>query len=108
MELAFETRELRLLCESETEGNLRLGEPAAKDLRARLADLLAANSLGDLPPVGNMREVASADGVYLAMDLSDGKRLCLAVNHATFPRKANGQLDWFKISRLKLLRIESD
>ncbi len=48
LELAFETRELRDMCEDEAEARRALGQTIAEMLRNRLADLDSATSPGDL------------------------------------------------------------
>ncbi len=49
LELAFATKPLRELCESEAKAKQKLGAKIAAVLMHRLADLRAAYSIGDLP-----------------------------------------------------------
>ena len=48
MELAFESRWLRTVCENEADADRELGLAVAETLRHRLADLLAATSIDDI------------------------------------------------------------
>ncbi len=48
MELAFETKSLREICESPIRAKRALGESVAEMLKRRLADLRAATCIGDL------------------------------------------------------------
>lgn len=106
MELAFSTKALRTLCENEAAATRELGATRAGRLRRRLADLRAAVSVSDLV-VGNPRHTAGSKD-SLEIDIGAGSRLVLCTNHAVIPRLASGDVDWSSVSRVKLLRIESE
>ena len=105
MELAFETKELRDICESEVEAKGKLGEAIAEALKHRLADMDAATSPKDLL-AGRPR--LSQDGQTMMIDLCESHRIVFAANHLDNPAAADGDLDWAKVRRIKILRIESD
>lgn len=44
----------------------------------------------------------------MVVDLRDGKRLVFAANHPTNPRTQTNNLDWAKVTRIRILRIESE
>ena len=104
MELAFDSKSLRTICESEAQAKLELGAPIAELLKRRLADLRAARSIKDLvagqPRIG-------ADGQYMVVDLCDGHRIVFKANHTNCPMTNANEVDWPRISRIKILRIES-
>jgi hypothetical protein len=104
LELAFATKALRHVCEKESRAVRELGATVAKNLRARLADLTAADTIADLP-----FQPLPLDGksLELAMTLGNGYKLILAPNHAATPVLHNDALDWSRVTRIKLLRIES-
>ena len=104
MELAFSTKALRAVCESEERAVRELGVDLASILKRRLADLRAAGNATDLV-AGNPRP-APHSKEELMLDLSDGLTVFLAANHAAIPRRRSGDIDWSNVSRLKLLRIE--
>lgn len=104
MELAFHYRKLRILCESEAHAKHELGSEVAEVLKRRLADLDAATSAQDLV-AGRPREL---DDANMAVDLCDGYRIVFCANHPSNPVTETGDLDWSRISRIKVLRIESD
>jgi hypothetical protein len=106
LELAFSTKALRAVCESEERAVRRLGVDCANVLKRRLADLRAAANASDLV-AGNPRR-APGPKEELMLDLADGYAVILAVNHATVPRLDSGVIDWSSVSRIKLLRIEKD
>ena len=107
MDLAFESKHLRLICEDETTANEKFGGGIAEILKHRLADLRAATCINDLV-VGNTRflDVAYAD--CLVIDLCPGHQVVLRANHPENPLTDTGQLDWEKVRRLKVIHIGSE
>lgn len=105
LELAFESRQLRDICENEAEAKRKLGEGVAGALKRRLADLDAAISPKDLlagrPRLGQ-------DGQTMVIDLCEGHRIVFAANHPNNPATPNGGLDWARVRRIRILRIEGD
>ncbi len=77
----------------------------AKKLRARLADLREAETITDIP-AGQPREIEGGRFGYYAVKLADGFRLVLSANHNEMPLLANGKIDWSKVSRVKIRKIE--
>lgn len=107
LELAFAEKPLRQLCENEVIAKRKLGVTVAGKLKRRLADLRAASSVKDLV-VGRPREL---EGVYqsqMAVDLCDGYRIVFCANHNTVALLESGAINWAMVSRIKILRIESD
>ena len=98
MELSFATKKLRAQCLESGVAEKVYGPVVAAAIRARLADLDAAVTLADLP---------RAD----SLDLSEREiRISLArgwdlVCEAGTPHQ-DQPLDWARVYRLKLLRIE--
>lgn len=107
MELAFDDKSLRTLCESEAHARRELGSEVAEVLKRRLADLRAATSVKDLV-AGQPRQLHHADHQYMAVDLCDGYCIVYGANHSSNPITETGDLDWTRVSRVKILRIESD
>lgn len=107
MELAFETKSLRTICESESHAKHELGPTVAVFLKRRLADIRAATSVKDLV-VGRPRELDTSDARNMVVDLCDGYRIVFSANHPKNPMTESGDLDWSMVSRLKIMRIEND
>lgn len=104
MEIAFESKELRTICESEAEANARYGPDVARTLRNRLADLRAARSFNDLPfSLAIVSEDAS--GCTFALELGSGYQLRLRPNHIVERRTASGALDVTAIRRVRITSI---
>jgi hypothetical protein len=99
--VSFETPELRVLCEDPNVAKTKLGENVARLLRARLADLRSADGLFDLP-TGNPRVMG---GNYL-LDLGTSATLRWEPYGKSVHPAENGDLDWDRVNRLKLVRID--
>ena len=102
MELAFATKPLRELCESEAKAKQKLGAKIATVLKHRLADLRAANSVKDLP----IGKVLNASGAYV-LEFGDGIHVAFCPNHSNNPVLKSGAIDWSKVNRIKITGIET-
>jgi hypothetical protein len=107
MELAFATKSLRDICESAEKARHTLGPKVSEKLKRRLADLYAAVSVNDLI-AGRPHELDGPPQRRIALELGDGHRLVFSANHVVLPKLESGKIDWSKVSRVKLLRIETD
>lgn len=101
MELAFETKLLREVCESAEKAKQQFGAEVARALKRLLADLRAAGSIEDLP-VAKPRRI-SGNCVF---QLSTGHILTATANHPVNPLLKSGEIDWAKVERIRILRIE--
>lgn len=105
VELAFAEKPLRQLCESEEAARRILGEQVATKLRRRLADLRAAATIKDLV-VGRPREIEGTSGSAMAIDLHRRSRMVFDANHNSIPTLKSGRVDWSRVTRIKILRID--
>jgi hypothetical protein len=105
LQLAFESKQLRTICEDEVQAKVELGETVAKTLKHRLADLRAATSIKDLL-VGNPRSLPQPEGSNMVVDLCAGWHLVIAANHVSNPTTLENNLDWSRVTRIKILRLE--
>jgi len=105
LELAFHTKSIRSICESGDQAKRELGAEVSKALKHRLGDMRAATSPKDLvagrPRIG-------ADGQHMVIDLCDGHRIVFKANHPNYPKRDTDELDWARVSRIKIMRIESE
>lgn len=104
MVLAFESKRLRAICESEAEAQIELGTTVANSLKGRLADLYVATSYEELI-AGSPRVCEHG---HLVIDLSDGYRIVLSCNHVKQPMNVSNHLDWSKVNRVKVLSIDRE
>lgn len=106
LEVAFQSRELRSVCESPARAKRELGEAASAALRRHLADLEAVETVAELLELGLDFESCAQKIGLVRFPLSDGIYLYCEVNHRTVP--VNGQrVDWTKVMRLKVTSIGS-
>ena len=105
LELAFDSKALRDICERAHLATHVLGADGARLLRHRLADLQAASSPLDLP-IAQPRSVDEAPDPTMAMPLSHRHQLVFVSNHIATPLTAGGDVDWALVNRIKILRIE--
>jgi hypothetical protein len=103
MELAFVEKGLRDLCASRAALDRRLGLASAEALRHRLADLRAASSIYDLVP---QTPFPVDDSGGMALDVTQGVRVVFCANHRKPPLGEDGKIDWSRVSRLKIIKIE--
>lgn len=104
MELAFATKSLRQVCESEIKAKRALGPKIAEKLKRRLADLRAAVSTSDVI-AGQPRELDGTGQGRMAINLSDGYSVVFCSNHAEVPILKTGRVDWSKVGRIKITSI---
>lgn len=103
VELAFHSKALRSICESDTKAVDTFGVTVASLLRHRLADLCAAKSPYDLP-IGKPRALET-DPTRMMINLCDGYSLTFCANHPKNPQTESGLIDWQKVNRIKVLDI---
>lgn len=101
MEIAFATKGLRSICESQASAVAEFGADMAARLQPRIADLRAATTVADVR-VGRPRELA--DGKRMAVQVSEGLSIVFAPNHATTPR-TKGNVDWTRVTRICIVQI---
>lgn len=100
MEVAFNSFELRDVCEKQVCALRLLGVDCSERLTRRMADLREARNLSELL-AGHPREIEGK----IVLQLGRNETLTLCPNH---PRaKGNQQIDWQKVSRVKVEEIKS-
>jgi proteic killer suppression protein len=102
---AFSTKAIRSLCECQAKAERELGYKAAKKLRERLADIEAADNVTDLV-AGRPREIEGGRLPNYAVNLADGYRIIICANHNEIPLTKAGRIDWSKVSRVRIHKIE--
>lgn len=103
MELSFESRLLRSVCEEEAAARKQYPLDVAETLRRRLADLHAADSLLDLV-VG--RPCLGDTDALVTMPLAEGYELVGVANYHRLPTLKDSTIDWARVRRLKIMAIE--
>ena len=101
LQLAFETKYLRTLCERSADAIRDLGQDVARDLMRRLADLDSAVTVNDLL----LGQPCASDNGDLVIELVHGYRLECRANHPNNPTTTAGAIDWKKVSRIKIVGV---
>jgi hypothetical protein len=107
MELAFATRDLRTLCEDLSVAQDVVGMAVADQLRARLADLRAADNVEEFMGLG-IPGVGPPDGGLLTVELSQGYRIVMKSNHDVGRRSPDHTEEWRRVRRVQILSIDRD
>ncbi len=84
MDIAFSSKALRDMCESQDELAQTYGSHVATTLKTRLADLVAAESIYDLV-AGIRSHVLRSKEERWTIALGEGFQMVLAANHARNP-----------------------
>lgn len=106
LEFAFISEHVRTICEKYAVAKQELGEEAADTLTHRLADIRSAASIYELL-AGRRRFLPEASTPTVILDLAQGYQLRFCANHVVKPPVTeNGELDWTRVSRIKILEIE--
>lgn len=111
MELAFESRDIRSVCENHAVAASELGAEVAGILMRRLADLRSVVSICEFIDLGvvNCRMEVIGSEERALIDLSGGCCcMVLAANHPKNPVTTNGSLNWKAITRVKIIQIRCD
>lgn len=103
MILAFETEELRTICEDMDAARKALGDEASEMLPARIADLRAADTIADLL-VGQPTAEGDQDA-FMKIHIVDGMVMTLVPNHYRTRVTSTGLTDWSRVTRVRLLQI---
>lgn len=104
MDIDFQNKDLRKLCESDTHAQRKLGPDCAKKLRARLSDLEAAERVTDLV-AGKPHPLAGDRDGQFALSLAGGARLTIVADHEPLPTDSHGKIDWSKVSKIRIVFI---
>lgn len=102
LELSFTEASLRESCTSKIKARRTYGEEVAEKLIRRIADLQAADNPMELI-IGNPQILNPSE---LSIDLGEHFQLIITSGHINHPVKSNGFIDWEKITRVKIIRIE--
>lgn len=107
MEIAFRDAELQRRCSERRETERAWGAERAKQIRRRLDDLRAAPNLGTMRGLpGKCHELTADRRGQLALSVGANYRLLFEPAHEPIPRKADGGLDWVKVTAIRILGVE--
>ena len=102
MHIYFATSKLQALCESNHKMVTQLGGVCAQKLRARLADLIAAETVAQLS-IGRPHRLTGDRLGQIAVNLHDGKRLVFEAADEPVPKTQDGAVDWNVVSSIRIV-----
>ncbi len=103
MDIYFASKKLEKLCSDSREAMRILGADSARKLRARLADLQAADTVSELV-AGRPHPLTGKRAGQFALDLAGGQRLVFQPKRAG-PAKAAGAVDWKRVIAVEIVFI---
>lgn len=104
MEINIPDDDLRALCEQQRLAVRKLGEPCARKLRSRLADIVAAAHVRELV-AGRPHPLTGDRQGQFALDLHGGVRLAFEPDHEPVPDFPDGGIDWVQVTRITIVFI---
>ena len=104
MEITFSDKDLETLCLVAREQQKLLGKAGARKLRARYADLMAAERVSDLI-VGHPHPLTGDRAGQFSVRLDGGCRLLFEPAHDPPPRRDDGSLDWQRVTAIRIVYI---
>ncbi|GEP02261.1 hypothetical protein [Methylobacterium oxalidis] len=105
MELAFETFELRSICERRRAATAAIGQAAARELEQRLADLVASDDVEMLSTLFP-GEILDRTPTERSIRLQAGYDIIFCASHVKTPKLPCGATDWANVSRIRITGIE--
>jgi len=107
LEISFENRNLRKLCESQNKAKHLLGEALASKLIILLADLDVMKNVYDLI-VGRIHNLKADSSKSITIEFGEDAKFVFCANHLEIPLLANKTVDWSNVTRIKILSIEGN
>ncbi|MGO1161166.1 hypothetical protein [Brucella pseudogrignonensis] len=101
MEIAFDSRQMRSLFESQKALNRKFGVVVAESLMTLFSELRAASSIDDLIHYDISKKMHSA----IEITLEAGVRLVLEANHAKPPKDSEASINWSDVYMIKVTDI---
>ena len=105
--VAFESKELRMVCENQELADEKFGAIVSGNLQDRLGDLMAATCIHDIL-LGNPRQTLIGTVMGYKIELSNAYVLSIIPGHLKPPLNEEGKTDWNKVTRVKIISIEQE
>ena len=108
MDVRFSMTKLQKICNSDANMKAEFGPQMARKLQQRLMELKAANTLDQISrvPPPRCHEHTGNNKGKLTVDLIHPYRLFFRPNHDPVPVKADGGLDWEKVTSIVILGVD--
>lgn len=103
MEISFENKKLRQLCENQNRAKAQLGISLASRLKTFLADLDIFNNADELI-FGRIYKTTIVNDTFV-VELADELKIVFSANHLSAPMMEDDTIDWSKVTRIKIINI---
>ena len=104
MEITFADGKLQKLCEQAKIAQKELGQPCARKLSSRLADLMTVDVVADLA-VGKPHPLKGDRLGQFALNLEGGRRLVFEANDDPIPYREDGGIEWSKVTQVRIVFV---
>ena len=107
MRIEFASKKMQKVCSSDKLMRKEWGEPVARKLQQRLAELDSFDTLSDAGQLPQIRchELTGNRKGELAIDLVHPHRLIFRPSHEPLPTKADGGLDWKQVKAIVIVEV---
>jgi toxin HigB-1 len=106
LEITFQDKHLREICENAEQALAQYAQETVSFLIKRLADIRAASVMTEIP-MGNPR-VDPPRSDRLVIDLCANFRIiAIAIHKPSNPVSESGAVDWLRVTRIKIMGIEA-
>ncbi len=97
MEILFENKAVREICEKAAVAKKKLGDVSARKLKSRLAEMKAASSVTELV-AGNPHPLKGDRLGQYALSLAGGWRITFYPGNDPVPRKPDASIAWEQVT----------
>ena len=104
MDLSFESKRVRSLCENSNKAKRELGEELARKLQARLAEIEAAEQLGDILVLLDLLDLTQPGDVLIP--LAPGVTLTVAPYLKASGRGVESTIDLKEVTRVRIKGVD--
>ena len=107
MQIYYRNNKLKKVCDSQKEMLKAFGAPRSKKLQQRLAELSAADNLGQISklPPPRCHELSQNRKGQLSVDLDHPYRLIFVPANDPVPKKEDGGLYWDGVTAIEIIEI---
>jgi len=106
IDIAFSTRAVRSLCQSSEAIERKYGAEVARALISRLADVRASSSIAELSSVVPLSTDGEKGNVTIQVSGEIVSYIHASENHRISPRLADGNVDWARVTRVQIRKVE--
>jgi proteic killer suppression protein len=104
MVISFADEKLERICSVEREALRRLGKPGARQLRARLADMVSVARVTELV-AGHPHPLKGDREGEFSVNLDGGRRLTFRPSASPVPRLEGGAVNWQEVTAVEVVFI---